>query len=163
MLPHAAYALDALFSIGNAHTLLGIERLARALESCWNRSRLAEALQEDEQALQAEIDHVDALVHACYRSFGRARVFAATSMFYFVGAHGAELARGESKSRPEDRFLSSHHAELAAAVREAPARIACIASERDEVLYEDWVRSQLVPLNRGGFCDPAKANLYPCS
>ena len=163
MLPHAAYALDALFSIGNAHALLGIERLARTLESCWDRALLAEALRQDERALQEEINHVDALVHACYRGFGRARVFAATSMFYFVGAHGAELARGEGKAQPEDRFLTSHHAELAAAVREAPVRIASIASERDEALYEEWVRGQLAPLNRGGFCDPAKANLYPCS
>ena len=40
LLPHAAYFLDAPFSGGNAHTLLGVERLGRIFQDHWGRPSL---------------------------------------------------------------------------------------------------------------------------
>lgn len=162
LLPHAAYALDALFSIGNGHTLLGIERLAKTLEAHWNRDSLLAALQLDAETLRQEIRFNDALIRACYRSFRSFRLFAATSMLYFAGAHAAELARSSVESQRACRFLSSHVLPFARAVHEAAQRVDAAYEEAEIRDYEAWIREAIAPINFGGFADPSKHNLYPC-
>ena len=49
---------------GNAHTSLGVERLARAVERHWGRPTLAGELERYERALFREVDFVDRLVRA---------------------------------------------------------------------------------------------------
>ncbi len=163
LLPHAAYALDALFSIGNGHTLLGIERLANTLEAHWKRDSLADALRLDAETLRQEIQFNDALIRACYRSFRSFRLFAATSMLYFAGAHAAEIARSRPDRPTVWRFLSSQVQPFANAVHEA-ARCLDAAYEEAEIReYEAWIRKAIAPINFGGFADPSKHNLYACA
>lgn len=162
MLPHAAYALDALFSIGNGHTLLGLERLVTALEQHWNRDDLFPTLQRDAELLCQEVRFNDALIAACYRSFGNFRLFAATSMFYFAGAHAAELARCGEPALAPTRFLSSQVEPFSQAVMQACDRLTQVKDFRDAAEYEAWVRQAIAPVNFGGFADPSKYNLYPC-
>jgi tetracycline 7-halogenase / FADH2 O2-dependent halogenase len=163
LLPHAAYALDALFSVGNAHTLLGIERLADVFDQHWNRPTLAPQLRHYESILRNEMRFLDELVRACYRCFGRFRLFAATCMCYFAGVHSLENKRRTGRCGPGDRFVSAHHEPFAAAVRAIAERVAGVCGESDIAQFESWIREQIRPLNDGGFCDPAKANMYPCA
>lgn len=162
LLPHAAYALDALFSIGNGHTLLGIERLAKSLQGHWGRETLTKALERDAEVLQDEIQFNDSLIRACYLSFRDFRLFAATSMMYFAGAHAAELARCETEKAKDRQFLSSQVVAFASAVREAADRLDRIHDEAGIFDYEAWVRAAIAPVNFGGFADPSRYNLYPC-
>jgi FADH2 O2-dependent halogenase len=156
MLPHAVYALDALFSLGNAHTLLGIERLARILGEHWSKSSLADQLVQYEAMLRREVQFADALVATCYGSFGRFDLFAPLTMFYFAGVHAAEMARRERSSNPLEEFVSSHQQQLRQSVFQAVKQMDC-----DGDAFARWVRERIQPLNRAGFCDPAKRNMYP--
>jgi FADH2 O2-dependent halogenase len=99
MLPTTAYTLDAMHSTGNAHTLSAIERLVDILETHWLTADMAAQLAEYNRALQAEITHIDTLVHGCYRAMGQFELFAPFTMFYFIAAHNCEARRrsGERK------------------------------------------------------------------
>ncbi len=159
MLPHAVYALDALFSLGNAHSLLGIERLSRIFGDHWNKPSLPEQLVQYEAALRREVQFADALVSTSYRSFGRFDLLAPLSMFYFAGVHAAEMRRRERTSDALEEFVSSHNPLLRQSLFEAAQRMA--SSDGDAAGFENWVRERIKPLNRAGFCDPRKRNMYP--
>ena len=71
MLAHAAYFLDALFSGGNAHSLLTIQRLARILEQHWGRAIAdRDSSSTTRTRLLREADYLDRLIHGCYRALG---------------------------------------------------------------------------------------------
>jgi FADH2 O2-dependent halogenase len=161
LLPHAAYFLDALFSSGNAHTSLGIERLALAFERHWGRPTLARELERYARALFREVDFVDRLVDGCYRCFGRFEALAAWVMYYFAGAIHAEEAR---RGGPEGAvgFLASELPLLRAAVERDYERLPeLIADPKRLPAFEREVARTIAPINVGGLCDPAKLNLYP--
>lgn len=97
MLPTTVYTLDALHSTGNAHTLSAIERLVDLLEGDWFTTGMSARLAEYDRRLQAEITHIDTLVHGCYRAMGQFELFAAFTMFYFIAAHNCEAQRRQGE------------------------------------------------------------------
>jgi FADH2 O2-dependent halogenase len=158
LLPHAAYFLDPLFSPGIAHTIVGIQRLARAFE---DPAGVAEGLAKYERDLFAEMEFLDWLIHGCYCLFGRFDAFCPYTMYYFAGAVQAETLRRTGSSSNEG-FLYSGHPPFRAAVAECHDRLlragnsAGLATE----LYER-VSWDIAGFNRAGFCDRAKHNMYP--
>jgi FADH2 O2-dependent halogenase len=158
LLAHAAYFLDPLFSSGNAHSLLTIERLARIFAGHWGRSSLGAELAAYESSLLREVDFVDQLVHGCYRTFGRFDRLAAWTMYYFAGAIHSEERRRHGLAGERDEFLFSHHAPFREAVRHGHERLLEVASVEE---YERQVAKDIAPYNTAGLCDPAKHNMYP--
>jgi tetracycline 7-halogenase / FADH2 O2-dependent halogenase len=163
LLPHAAYFLDPLFSAGNAHTLLGIERLARALRDHWGRPSLDAALANYERTLFREVAFLDRVIHGCYCVLGRFDLLVPYTMYYFAAAiHSEERRRrGEADG---DEFLFSHdeafrtavwraHADLQRLVREPPSH--------DSERFAQQVAQDIAPVNSTGLCNPARLNLYP--
>ncbi len=112
-----------------------------------------------EAALRREVQFADALVSTSYRSFGRFDLLAPLSMFYFAGVHAAEMRRRERTSDALEEFVSSHNPLLRQSLFEAAQRMA--SSDGDAAGFENWVRERIKPLNRAGFCDPRKRNMYP--
>ena len=108
LLPHAAYFLDPLFSGGNAHTLLGVERLGRIFREHWGRPSLEAALAEYERMLFREVAFLDRLIHGSYTAFRRFELMAAYTMYYFAGAIHSEGRRRRGEAGPGDEFLFSH-------------------------------------------------------
>ena len=164
LLPHAAYFLDPLFSSGNAHTLLGIERLGRAFREHWGRPSLADALARYERALFREVEFLDRLVHGCYRAFGRFGLLAPYTMYYFAGAIYSEERRRRGEARSDDEFLFSHDPEFRAALWRAHAELVRLAREpgaRGEAEFARQTARDIAGINTTGLCDPAKQNLYP--
>jgi FADH2 O2-dependent halogenase len=166
MLSHTAYFLDALFSGGNAHSLLTIQRLARILERHWGKSSLARQLAEYEAALLREVDFLDVLIHGCYRSFGRFDLLAIYTMYYFAGAIQSETRRRQGIATPEDGFLFSHHTLFRTAVyrghellRELTAAGSDAAGQAE--LFHQRVAQDIAPYNVAGLCAPEKHNMYP--
>ncbi|HZU35980.1 MAG TPA: tryptophan 7-halogenase, partial [Gemmataceae bacterium] len=164
LLPHAAYFLDPLFSAGNAHTLLGIERLGRIMREHWGRPTLDKALAGYEAALFREREFLDRLIHGCYQTFGRFDLLAPYTMYYFAGAIHSEERRRRGEARIEDEFLFSHdptlrtalwraHAALEHLVREPPGRVSAE--------FERQVARDIADINSTGLCDPSRHNLYP--
>jgi FADH2 O2-dependent halogenase len=165
MLAHAAYFLDPLFSSGNAHSLLTIERLTRLFARHWGRSSLKDELAEYEATLLREVDFVDRMVHGCYRSFGCFELLAAFTMYYFAGAIHSEERRQQGLAGERDEFLFSHHQGFRSAFERGYERLveltAVPSSAAQRCAYEWQVSRDIAPFNTAGLCDPAKKNMYP--
>jgi FADH2 O2-dependent halogenase len=165
MLAHAAYFIDALYSSGNAHSLITIERLGRILAQHWGRCSMSEALAEYEAAMFREVDFVDRLVHGSYRSFRHFDLMASFSMYYFAGAIFSEERRRAGKASPTDEFLYSHDPGFRAAFDNGYERLLPLCEgptsggAANEYLLR--VRQGIVPYNTAGLCDPVKKNMYP--
>jgi FADH2 O2-dependent halogenase len=159
--------MDALFSTGNAHALLTVQRLAKILDE--ERGEEAGSLHEwYGPALLREVAFIDQLVHTAYAVLRSFPLFAAWTMYYFAGAIAAEERRRQGRAGPREEFLSSHLGEFREAVviqghwlrdlveRGEPSAEAIRAFERQ-------VARDIGPINTTGLCDPAKRNLYPYS
>jgi tetracycline 7-halogenase / FADH2 O2-dependent halogenase len=150
MLPSAAGFVDPLFSTGFPLTLLGIERLARLLET-GAFFNAPEALGEYSALTLAEADHTATFVAGCYAGFPAFETFVDYSMFYFAAASYAEMARRVAPDRAVAGFLRAGDPAFAAAVREmSPARQCAVRN----------VAAVVEPINIAGLCDPAKRNWY---
>jgi FADH2 O2-dependent halogenase len=158
MLAHAAYFLDALFSSGNAHSLLTIERLARIFARHWGKSSLKAELAAYESALLREVDFLDRLVHGCYQAFGRFDLLAAFTMYYFAGAIRSEERRQQGLAGERDEFLFSHHPPFREAFLRGYEQLLAAPPAAE---YERQVARDIAPYNTAGLCDPAKSNMYP--
>ncbi len=164
LLPHAAYFLDPLFSGGNAHTLLGIERLGRIFREHWGRPSLERALAEYERMLFREVAFLDRLIHGSYAAFRRFGLMAAYTMYYFAGAIHSEGRRRRGEAGPGDEFLFSHDPTFRAALWRAHAELVRLCQEPDKRGEADFRRQtarDIADCNPAGLCDPAKNNLYP--
>lgn len=157
LLAHAAYFLDPLFSAGNAHTLLTIERLGRIFRDHWGRPTFLEELRAYERKLLREVHVLDRLIHGCYRTFDRFDRMAAFVMNYFAAAIHCEERRRQGKAGTGAGFLFADSSWFRAAVRRHYAMLdhATVDELRRQVARD------LAPINTVGLCDPAKRNLYP--
>lgn len=164
LLPHAAYFLDPLFSGGNAHTLLGIERLGRIFRGHWGRPSLDAALADFEQALFREVAFLDRLIHGSYAAFRRFDLMATYTMYYFAGAIHAEGRRRCGEAGLGDEFLFSHDPAFRAALWRAHSELCRLCREPDpqgEAAFHRRAARDIAGFNPAGLCDPAKRNLYP--
>jgi tetracycline 7-halogenase / FADH2 O2-dependent halogenase len=164
LLPHAAYFLDPLFSGGNAHTLLGVERLGRLFKEHWGRPSLDTGLAEYERMLLREVAFLDRLIHGCYLAFGRFGLLATYTMYYFAAAIHSEDRRRQGKAGPNDEFLFSHDPAFRAALWRAHTALGRLVREpsgRGEAEFLRQVARDIAGFNRTGLCDPARMNLYP--
>ena len=104
LLPSAAAFADPLLSTGFPLTLLGIDRLARALAEDFGTPRFDSRLAEYETATLAEADRTAAFVGSLYGVFGDFPRFAERASLYFRAAESAEsIARAHlsgDTSRP---------------------------------------------------------------
>jgi len=164
LLPHAAYFLDPLFSAGNAHTLLGVERLGRLFAEHWGRPSLDAELAEYERMLFREVAFLDRLIHGCYLAFGRFGLLSTYTMYYFAAAIHSEDRRRRGESGPSDEFLFSHDPAFRAALWRAHAALGRLVREpagRGDVEFLRQAACDIAGFNRTGLCDPARKNLYP--
>jgi tetracycline 7-halogenase / FADH2 O2-dependent halogenase len=151
MLPSATGFVDPLFSTGMPLTLLGIERLARALEA---GTSLADADAYGAMTLR-EVDHTAGFVAGCYAGFPRFERFAAYSMFYFAAASFSEMARRLGRCSPG--FLFAADAAFAGSMAElSPASTGSMSMDD----YQLRIAEVLDRLNVAGLCDASKRNWY---
>ena len=164
MLAHAAYFLDPLFSSGNAHSLLTIERLGRLFARHWGQPSLKTELLEYQATLLREVEFVDRMVHGCYRSLHRFDLLALFTMYYFAGAIHSEERRRQGLAGERDEFLFSHHRPYREAFEQGYERLLKLTAApavqvRDE--YERQVKRDIAPYNTAGLCDSTRKNMYP--
>jgi FADH2 O2-dependent halogenase len=164
MLAPASYTLDALFSTGNAHALLTVQRLAHIL----GRRREGELLGWYAEALDREVTFLDMLVHGAYAAMRCFPLLVAWSMYYFAGAIGAEERRRQGRAGGREEMLSSHLPDFRAGVEEGYERLLALTAQEnvsaeDIAAFEDMVARHIAPLNTVGLCDRRRRNLYPYS
>jgi FADH2 O2-dependent halogenase len=166
LLPHAAYFLDALFSPGNAHTLHGIQRLARILGEHWSRPTLFEQLAAYETALHHEIAVLDWLIHGCFRTLSRFDLFASYAMYYFAGAITCESRRRAGVASLDDGFFLTHDRTFQRALKQSYDTILSLPQSSPlqpnvADAFHQQVARNIAPFNTAGLADPAKLNMYP--
>lgn len=160
MLPSAAAFVDPMLSTGFPLTLLGIARLAAALEESSGNGSFEARLRDYEAITLFEADTAALLVSALYAHFGDFEVFAALTKLYFAAASFAEAARRLGRPELPGSFLSGTHPTF------GPAFAACcrLALARDpgrrgELL--DAVARAIEPLDVIGLSDASRRNWYP--
>lgn len=154
LLPSAASFVDPLFSTGFPLTLLGIQRIGRALRAWDCKAELP--LGDYANHTVREVETTARLVAACYRVFPRFQSFADLSMLYFVAASYAEMARRLNREdlspgfllRGREDFHRRFMAHCEAALSGSPADSGTIAAD-------------MGPFNIAGLCDPERRNWYP--
>ncbi len=157
MLPNTAGFIDALHSSGIAHTLCGIERLARILIRSLDRDDLESQLREYERCVLAEFELIDLLVSRCFAAMGDFRRFANATMLYFAAATSYERARLASVGEFRSAFLLADDERWLAVVRRMCERLR--EGGRIEQFEREMVEA-IRPFNVVGLCDPSLRNMY---
>jgi FADH2 O2-dependent halogenase len=141
--------VDPLFSTGFPLTLLGIHRLAAALE------QHREVPAEYAASTAAEAATAAALVGASYASFHEFEGFADLSMLYFVAASYSEMARRLARPDLACGFLLQGRPEFREAfLRHTSAAVSGRLPQAAEI------RADMEPFNVAGLCDPAARRWY---
>ncbi|MGH9367426.1 MAG: NAD(P)/FAD-dependent oxidoreductase [Thermoanaerobaculia bacterium] len=166
LLPSAAAFVDPLLSTGFPLTLLGVERLGRALEEDWGSRRLPARLEADGRKTLSEADTAALLIAALYASFSDFPLFVALSKLYFAAASFSEAARRLSRPELSGSFLCGDRTpfgqELRRACRKAIAlggRGAAEPGARDHLLSD--IERAIEPLDVAGLTRPGRRNWYP--
>lgn len=166
LLPSAAAFVDPLLSTGFPLTLLGVLRLAEAIETSWGRESFAERLEAYGRETLAEADTAALLVSALFMSFGDFPLFAELSKLYFAAASFTEAARRLSPGSPLPAFLRRDDPVFGPALRDccgtvlrAAARGGLGPGEREEVLAT--IARAIEPLDIAGLSDSSRRNWHP--
>src|SRR5207248_10639161 len=93
LLPSAAGFVDPLLSTGFPLTLLGISRLAEAIEQDWGCARFEERLHAYAVQTNNELMAAERLVAALYASMADFVMFTTLSLLYFAAVSFTETAR----------------------------------------------------------------------
>ncbi len=162
LLPSAAGFIDPLLSTGFAVTLLGIERLARILETKWERDGFAEELCQYSMQTTVELVTTGRLIAALYATMHDFEVFRALTQLYFAAASFTESAR--RLGRPElagGTFLLGEHPLF------GPGMRACVdaalrrpeGAARARLLAK--IQQTIDPVNVAGLSRPERRHWYP--
>lgn len=166
LLPSAAGFVDPLLSTGFPLTLLGVARLAEALDRHWSGSGLTEALGDYGRRTLTELDTTEMLVGALYASMGDPEMFNALTLLYFAAASFSETARRLGRPELAGGFLMHDHPLFGPATRSLCRRILHIrgnggmsAIEKDGFVSE--IFQAIEPLDVAGLTDRGRRNWYP--
>lgn len=164
LLPGTAGFVDPFYSTGIAHSLVGVERVARAFEQRNDRCLFLEHLEEHARACAAEITLIDRLVAGGYRTFGRdPELLNHVSMLYFAAATTWEHRRiREPDAAPAAFLLADEGGWLERVNRCLAALDAAIESGSPEAIanFCMTVAREIEPYNEVGLCDPDARNMY---
>ena len=162
LLPSAAGFVDPLLSTGFPLTLLGVERLARIIESSWERDEFTAEVFNYSMQTTVELVATGRLIAALYASMHDVEMFNALTLLYFSAASFTEAAR--RLGRPDlagNTFLLGEHPHFAPHCRECldAALRKPIGDARVELLAK--IRQAIEPVNIAGLARPERRNWYP--
>ncbi|MFP5230432.1 MAG: NAD(P)/FAD-dependent oxidoreductase [Acidobacteriota bacterium] len=161
LLPSAAGFVDPLLSTGFPLTLLGISRLAEAIEEGWERPFFTDRLREYAQRTDAELLATARLLGALYANMSNFPVFAALSQLYFAAASFSEAARRLGKPHRAASFLLCEDAVFGPASRSLAERARQpMTQSESEILVRD-ILAAVEPFNVAGLGRAERRNWYP--
>jgi tetracycline 7-halogenase / FADH2 O2-dependent halogenase len=159
LLPSAAAFVDPILSTGFPLALLGIERLAAAVEEDWDRPAFAGRLARDGWRSLEEADTAARLVAALYARFADFPLFVELTKLYFAAASFAEAARRLGRPSLSGAFLSGDHSTFGPALADVCARATVSGSPRPALL--ESIAAAVSPLDVIGLSDAGRHNWYP--
>ncbi len=161
MLPSAAAFADPLLSTGFPLALLGIHRLAEALEEDFGTPRFDVRVAAHGELTLREADRAARLVAALYGALEDFPLFVELSKLYFAAAHFAESARRLGRPELAGTFLCGEHEEFGPAL-DACCRAALAprdAAARKRLLGDVARAVQLIDM--AGLLDASRRNWFP--
>lgn len=156
-LPFTIGFIDPLHSTGIAHTLLGVERLAKILSQSAVRNRQAELFVYSCRVIQ-ELKHIDRLVAGCYGSLQNFEHFTAWTMLYFAAATTFENRFGSGN----DNFLCAADERFSRTVEQLYDRhfASPVSSVDSSVSLVSQIREAIQAYNSVGLFSPKIRNMY---
>ena len=157
LLPHTAGFIDPFYSTGIAHSLLGVERLARIIPR--EHSDRQPALAGYQHAVTREIQRIDQLVSLAYTTMGRdPQLLHAASVLYFAAATTFE---GRRRARQASEFLIADDTNFVRTVNELVGAFPGAGDSCESVhTFAQRVESQIAPWNSVGLFQPRHQNMY---
>jgi FADH2 O2-dependent halogenase len=159
LLPSAAAFVDPLLSTGFPLTLLGVLRLARAIESSWGAPSFAQELRAYEKQTLAEADSAGLLIAAMFSSLADFPLFAGLSKLYFAAASFAEAERRLGRNPPGRSFLCADHPVFGPAFRDCCRAALEAGRDREDLLRR--IASAIEPIDVAGLGDSGRRNWHP--
>ncbi|MFB6248224.1 MAG: NAD(P)/FAD-dependent oxidoreductase [Salinibacter sp.] len=160
LLPSTAGFVDPLHSTGVAHTLSGVERLARLFER-HGAAPPADALNAYSTAVRRELRFIDDLVRVCYDALPSFRAWTASTMLYFAAATTYERRRADADGVPDTppSFLCAEEDRLRTAARKAQSQLP--GDGETPADYASFIEAAIRPFNEVGLFAPPTPNMYP--
>jgi FADH2 O2-dependent halogenase len=161
LLPSAAGFVDPLLSTGFPLTLLGIARLASAIEDAWDSPRLAERLRDYEAQTVRELAATERLVGALYASMEDFPLFRSLSLLYFAAASYSETVRRLGLPQRASSFLLDADPAFGPRARACAerARTALGPAERAALMAE--IDAVIAPFDVAGLGRRDRRTWYP--
>lgn len=161
LLPSAAGFVDPLLSTGFPLTLLGVERLARVLESGIDRPGFAPNLLAYEQKTTEELLATTRLIGALYAQMRNFALFRALCLLYFSAASYSETARRLGKPELAQSFLLYDHPEFGPRSRALLNRAMNVRDSREAEELMDGILRTIEPIDVAGLSRPNARYWYP--
>ena len=167
LLPTAAGFLDPLHSSGNAHTLSGIERLARIFE---DRTVARETrnlrLEIYAEIVNQEIGLLDQLIHGCYAGLKEFPLMVSHSWLYFASAIWCEHRRRTKAWHEDEAFLNAHDPAWRQIIGDSYRDVLQLVGKGRPDLariqaHVERVRERIAPYNLAELGDPQRHNMHP--
>jgi tetracycline 7-halogenase / FADH2 O2-dependent halogenase len=162
LLPSAAGFIDPLLSTGFPLTLLGVERLARILETKWQHSDFAEELFQYSMQTTVELATAERLIAALYATMHDFELFSALTLLYFAAASFTETARRLGKpDLAGNTFLLGEHSLFAPRFRQCVnvALMKPTGTVRTALLHA--IQQAIEPVNVAGLGRVERRHWYP--
>jgi tetracycline 7-halogenase / FADH2 O2-dependent halogenase len=161
LLPSAAGFVDPLLSTSFPLTLLGVARLAEAIECDWGSAHFESRLKNYAAQTDSELTAAERLVAALYASMNNFPLFSATSLLYFAAASFTESALRLGRPSLAGGFLMHDHP------RFGPQSRACLERVRRDLTAEQradlisQIHHTIEPFDVAGLNDRSRRNWYP--
>lgn len=161
LLPSAAGFVDPLLSTGFPLTLLGIGRLAAALEQHWQLPGLQDELSRYAASTQAELEATARLIAALYANMNNFDAFRAISLLYFAAASFSETVRRLTKPHLANGFLLHDDSRFGPASRSLLKHALDGITVQDTTDFIEDVRRTIAPFDVAGLCAERVPPWYP--
>lgn len=161
LLPSAAGFVDPLLSTGFPLALLGITRLADAIERDWGTERFSVQLRAYAAQTDEELLATARLIAALYANMNQFEVFVTLTFLYFAAASFSESARQLGKPELASSFLLCTHPQFGPACAKLCARAAQPLEANNAASFIAEILAAIEPFNIAGLGRPERRNWYP--
>lgn len=161
LLPSAAGFVDPLMSTGFPLTLLGLSRLADAIEKDWETPRFSTRLETYAAQTDGELLVTARLIKSLYANMKNFPVFVSLSLLYFAAASYSEAARRLGKSHLASSFLFYDHPDFGPTCARLFERAQQPLTKTEAADLARDILVAIEPFNVAGLGRQERRNWYP--
>jgi FADH2 O2-dependent halogenase len=160
-LPSASGFIDPLLSTGFPLTLLGIHRMAEAINEDWGTNRFAFRVREISLQNEADFLAAEQLVAALYAQMHDFPIFRALTLLYFAAASFNESARRLGRVDLKQGFLLREDPQFGKGLTELCSRAISGINSADRRRFIDEITAFIEPINVAGLGRKDRRHWYP--